>query len=117
MSTQGGSRNLIKVVPGLLVSAFFLWYTFKGISFSHIRALRIVNPAWILGVLGFTLVGYTLRCLRWTQMMRFTGARFSVCARVLMTSLAANNILPLRIGDVMRIFTYAPILELRRRSF
>ena len=25
-----------------------------------------------------------------------------------MTSLAANNILPLRIGDVMRIFTYAP---------
>ncbi len=32
---------------------------------------------------------------------------FAVCARVLMTSLAANNILPLRIGDIMRIFTYA----------
>lgn len=110
MSTQRGSRDLIKVVPGLLVSAFFLWYTFKGISFAHIRALRIVHPVWILGVLGFTLLGYTLRCVRWTQMMRFTGARFAVCARVLMTSLAANNILPLRIGDVMRIFTYAPDL-------
>jgi len=110
MSTQRGGRNLIKVVPGLLVSAFFLWYTFKGISFSQIRALRLVHPAWILGVLGFTFVGYTLRCVRWAQMMRSTGARFAVCARVLMTSLAANNILPLRIGDVMRIFTYAPDL-------
>jgi uncharacterized protein (TIRG00374 family) len=27
-----------------------------------------------------------------------------------MTSLAANNIMPLRIGDIMRIFTYAPDL-------
>jgi uncharacterized protein (TIRG00374 family) len=51
-----------------------------------------------------------LRCARWTRMMRSTGARFSVCARVLMTSLAANNIMPFRIGDIMRIFTYAPDL-------
>ena len=40
-------------------------------------------------------------------MMRSTGAKFGVCARVLLTSLAANNILPLRIGDIMRVFTYA----------
>lgn len=110
MSKSSGGRNLVKVVPGLLISAFFLWYTFKGISFSQIRALRLAHPVWILGVLGFTLASYTLRCVRWTRMMRSTGARFTVCARVLMTSLAANNILPLRIGDVMRIFTYAPDL-------
>ena len=101
------SRNLIKTVPGLLISAFFLWYTFKGISFAQIRALRVVSPVWIFGVLAFTAGSYTLRCVRWTRMMRSTGARFGVCARVLMTSLAANNILPLRIGDIMRIFTYA----------
>src|SRR5580698_5500138 len=101
------SRNLLKTIPGLLISAFFLWYTFRGISFAQIRSLRPVHPLWIVGVLAFTAAGYTLRCVRWTRMMRPTGARFAVCARVLMTSLAANNILPLRIGDVMRIFTYA----------
>lgn len=110
MSESSRGRNLMKTVPGLLISLFFLWYTFKGISFAQIRSLRVVHPAWVLGVLGFTLGSYTLRCVRWTQMMRSTGARFRVCARVLMTSLAANNILPLRIGDVMRIFTYAPDL-------
>jgi uncharacterized membrane protein YbhN (UPF0104 family) len=110
-STTSGNRSLLKTIPGLLISAFFLWYTFRGISFSHILALRIAHPAWILGVLGFTLASYSLRCARWSQMMprgtRSLSAHLRVCARVLMTSLAANNILPLRIGDVMRIFTYA----------
>lgn len=105
--TQTRSRNFVKMVPGLLVSIFFLWYTFRGISFDHMRALRIQNPAWVLGVIGFTLASYTLRCVRWTRMMRSTKASFGACARVLMTSLAANNILPLRIGDIMRVFTYA----------
>lgn len=103
-------RNLAKTIPGLLISAFFLWYTFRGIHLSEVRALRLVHPGWIFGVIAFTAVGYTLRCVRWARMMRSTGAPFGVCARVLMTSLAANNILPFRIGDIMRIFTYAPEL-------
>jgi hypothetical protein len=107
MSASTKGRNFLKAVPGVLISIFFLWYTFKGISYSQVRSLRIAHPAWILGVLGFTAAGYTLRCVRWTRMMRPTGARFRVCARVLMISLAANNILPLRIGDIMRVFTYA----------
>ena len=110
-TTTTTNRNLWKTIPGLIISAFFLWYTFRGISFAQILALRAIHPAWILGVLGFTFASYTLRCVRWTQMMprgtRPLRAHFLVCARVLMTSLAANNILPLRIGDVMRIFTYS----------
>jgi uncharacterized membrane protein YbhN (UPF0104 family) len=100
-------RKLLKTLPGLLISAFFLWHTFKNIHVSDFRMVRLVHPIWILGVLGFTLASYTLRCVRWTRMMLPTGAGFGVCARVLMTSLAANNILPLRIGDIMRVFTYA----------
>jgi hypothetical protein len=110
-TTTTSGRNLLKTVPGLLISVFFLWYTFRGISFSQIAALRVTHPAWILGILGFTVASYSLRCVRWTQMMprgiQPLSDHFKVCARVLMTSLAANNILPLRIGDIMRIFTYA----------
>jgi uncharacterized membrane protein YbhN (UPF0104 family) len=110
-TTRSSTRNLLKTIPGLLISAFFLWYTFRGISFAQILSLRAAHPLWILGVLGFTFSSYTLRCVRWTRMMprgtRSIQAHFLVCARVLMTSLAANNILPLRIGDIMRVFTYA----------
>src|ERR1700738_792917 len=107
MSDSTRGRNLLKTLPGILISLYFLWYTFHKISFAEVRALRPVQPAWIAGVVLFTVGSYTLRCVRWTLMMRSTGARFGVCARVLMTSLAANNILPLRIGDIMRVFTYA----------
>ena len=44
-TTTSSNRNLMKTVPGLLISAFFLWYTFKGISFDHIRALRLAHPS------------------------------------------------------------------------
>ena len=101
-------RKLLRTIPGLLVSAFFLWYTFRGISLAQIRSVHLVSPVWIVGVIAFTSLSYTLRCVRWTQMMRPTGARFFVCARVLLTSLAANNILPLRIGD-----NYARVYVLR----
>jgi uncharacterized membrane protein YbhN (UPF0104 family) len=109
VSTPDASKrkNLIKTLPGVLISLFFLWYTFKGISFRQMSALRIIHPWWIVGVVVFTFGSYTLRCVRWTRMMRSTKAKFSVCARILLTSLAANNILPLRIGDIMRVFTYA----------
>jgi uncharacterized membrane protein YbhN (UPF0104 family) len=107
----GNRRNLLKTIPGIIISGFFLWYTFRGISFAHILALRAAHPAWILGVLGFTFASYGLRCIRWSQMMprgtRSLRDHVLVCARVLMTSLAANNILPLRIGDIMRVFTYS----------
>ncbi len=106
MSSSRG-RSLLKTLPGLLISAFFLWYTFRGIQVAQIRSLHFEHLAWIAGVVLFTVASYTLRCVRWHRMLAGTGARFTTCARVLMTSLAANNILPLRIGDIMRVFTYA----------
>ena len=100
-------RKLIKIVPGIAISAFFLWYTFKGISLQQLQGLRFVAPAWIAVLCAITCASYLLRSYRWWWMLRNGGARFQTCARVLMTSFAANNILPLRIGDFMRIFTYA----------
>ncbi|QMV20396.1 UPF0104 family protein [Granulicella sp. 5B5] len=95
------------MLPGLAISAFFLWLTFRGFHLSDFAALRLAAPLWLVGVLAFSVAGYTTRCYRSWLMVRSVKAKFGATARVFMTSLAANNILPLRIGDVMRIFTYA----------
>lgn len=100
--------NLLKMVPGLLISAFFLWWTFRGFDMKDLATVRFVAPSWIAGVVLFSIAGYTVRCVRAWWMLRSVNARFSDCSRIYLTSLAANNILPLRIGDVMRVFTYAP---------
>jgi uncharacterized protein (TIRG00374 family) len=107
--------GLLKTLPGLAISAFFLWWTYirvgasgkRGFDAAAFRGLHIEAPVWVAGVVIFGVVGYTIRCYRAWSMLRNVGAKFTVCARVFMTSLAANNVLPLRIGDVMRIFTYA----------
>lgn len=113
--TREKRLSLLKTVPGLLISVFFLWWTFirknaqgvRPVNPDDFRAIHLVAPVWIFGVIAFSITGYTIRCYRSWFMLRSVKARFYECARVLMTSLAANNILPLRIGDVMRIFTYS----------
>lgn len=97
-----------KLIPGLLISAFFLWRTLRGFHLDELRDVHFGHPIWILGVLGFISVDYGLRSYRWWLMLRRYNARFTACFRVLLTSLAANNILPFRIGDFLRIFAYAP---------
>ena len=114
--TRERRLSLLKTIPGFGISLFFLWWTFlhrhadgtRGFEPSAFRGLRLVHPAWVAGVVLFSVAGYGMRCVRNWWMLRSTGAPFSACARVFMVSLAANNVLPLRIGDVMRIFNYAP---------
>lgn len=109
--TREHRMGLLKTVPGLLISAFFLWFTFRSFKLVDLEKIRLVAPVWIVGLVAGTCASYWLRSYRWYRMMRSAGSKLSVCFRVLLTSLAANNILPLRIGDVMRIFTYAPDLQ------
>jgi glycosyltransferase 2 family protein len=109
--TRENRMSLLKTLPGLLISAFFLWWTFRGFKLATLESVRLVAPIWIVGLLAGTCASYWLRSYRWWIMMRSAGSRLRTCFRVLITSLAANNILPLRIGDVMRIFTYAPDLN------
>lgn len=109
---EGNSRlKLLKTLPGFAISAFFLWWTFRGFPLSAFRSVRLVAPIWMCGVVLFTVLGYGTRCFRWWLTLRSVRSRFEVCSRVFLTSLAANNILPFRIGDVMRIFTYADDLQ------
>jgi glycosyltransferase 2 family protein len=113
--TREKRLSLLKTVPGLLISLFFLWWTFirknaQGVipvNPDDFRAIHLAGPWWIAGVLAFGVAGYGVRCYRSWFMLRSVKAKFYECARVFMTSLAANNILPLRIGDVMRIFSYS----------
>lgn len=101
-------RELWKLIPGFGISGFFLWRTIRGIHYDDLRSLHLVHPAWIAGMLFFLVASYTLRIYRWWFMLRRSGAAaFAVCSRVLLTSFAANNVLPFRIGDFLRVFTYA----------
>ena len=107
-ASASNSHRIWKLIPGFAISGYFLWSTLRSIRWDQLRALRVVHPLWLVGIVLAVCLGYTLRAYRWWCMLRGNHARFSACFRVLFTSLAANNILPFRVGDFMRIFAYAP---------
>ena len=108
MTASKRVRDIWKLIPGFAVSGFFLWRTLRSIRVEDLRSMHLQQPLWIVGMLAFFVADYAIRGYRWWYMLRGFKARYVSCVRVLMTSLAANNILPFRIGDFMRIFAYAP---------
>ncbi len=105
---QSGALRALKLLPGFALSAYFLWRVLRGLRLDHLRTMRLAAPGWIAVLLLFLVADYLLRGYRWWTMLRVFQARYTACVRVLLTSLAANNILPFRVGDFMRIFAYAP---------
>jgi uncharacterized protein (TIRG00374 family) len=53
-------------------------------------------------------MGYALRIVRWSIMLRATGAgaTFGNCSAPFLGSIALNNVLPLRLGDVVRALVF-----------
>lgn len=103
-----------KALAGLLVSLAAVLAIVRNISPSEVlRAATGLN--WRLAFAGLVGVGigYGIRSFRWWRMLRLRSSSisFTVAARVLMASFAANNVLPLRAGDALRAFAFRNILN------
>ncbi len=93
-------------IVGFLLTGAFLWIVARNVNGSELAAAlagadyRLVAPAALV-----TLCGYVLRTVRWQRIVRPVaplpiGAAFGI----LMMGFAANNLLPARLGEVVRAF-------------
>src|SRR4051812_26201614 len=96
-------RNIIGFGVSVVCIALMAW----RIDFHQIGT-AISSFKWPYLIIGFSFlaVGYSMRILRWSIMLRAAGARssFSRCAAPFLGSIALNNVLPARLGDVIRAF-------------
>ena len=91
---------------GLAISAAFLFLAFRGLHPRDIwQTLQAVDLRWLPPALALYAVGVWLRAIRWAVLLRPVAP---LAARdVLPTVLAgytANNILPLRTGELVRAY-------------
>jgi uncharacterized protein (TIRG00374 family) len=101
--------DVFRVGMGLAISGFFVWFLVSKLNISHVLSLLLTASApWIAAAVGMLCVDYFLRAVRWWLMIRKESPRVSlgVCLCVLLAGFAANNVLPLRAGDVMRAFWF-----------
>ena len=89
---------------GILIAGVCLYFAFRGISFRELgTTLSHGRPGPILLALVIYLIGYVLRSIRWSVLIRPIQAIPAVdLAAVMILGFFANNILPLRMGELIR---------------
>ncbi len=108
--TSSAFSRWLKPVIGLGVSAFFLWLALRRLSVDETWQ-AITGTTWSLipwAVLSLG-VGYGARIVRWWMMLRPAAPelRIKEVGGPFLVSIAANNVLPLRMGDVLRLFAFS----------
>ncbi len=98
---------------GLLVGGGFLYAIATNVDLLQVRnALEGADLRWIALAVLCVLGGYTVRTLRWWLMLRATTPRVRAlaCFRPFFGSFSLNNVIPLRLGDVVRAFGFTGVL-------
>jgi uncharacterized protein (TIRG00374 family) len=102
-------RRVWRLVLGALVAAMFLWLLLRHVTMEDIvNAMRGADALRIAAAVAVFAVGYACRIERWRLMLRHEngGLSWSDCAGPLVASIAANNVLPLRAGDLLRVLSF-----------
>ncbi|TMV10039.1 flippase-like domain-containing protein [Ruegeria sediminis] len=105
-----GKRKGFQVAFGLVLSCAFIWLILRSIPAGDLlSALATVRADMVAAGVGFFILGYTCRIVRWQLMLRIDNPAlpFHRAGVPFMISIAANNVLPLRAGDVMRAFAFS----------
>ena len=123
MLLQTGSdtawRRWISMVIGTAITIIFVWLIVRRLSFDElVQAFAAMDLHFLPFAVVSLAIGYTARITRWWVMLR-VGAPLLAwphTARIFLMSITANNLLPLRAGDIFRLFAFRgqPGLETSR---
>jgi hypothetical protein len=113
-SKPAGMRRWLRIGLGWIVAGVFVWLAFRRVSFGEVLGAVRSADALPLGIALIALgAGFTVRIVRWWWMLRVLEPDLPVqaCVRPFLVSIAMNNTLPLRVGDVMRAVGFRSTLR------
>jgi uncharacterized protein (TIRG00374 family) len=104
------AAKAITLAAGIVITIATLYLAFNNTDFEAI-GMALAN-ARLIYVLPFALLlagFYVLKCIRWHWLLRANGRSppLSTLVGPMMIGFAANNLLPLRIGELIRIWLAA----------
>jgi glycosyltransferase 2 family protein len=94
---------------GILITVFFLVIVFKNVDFQTLWvALQAADYRYVIPALAMTFTGYLVRTKRWQVILAPTKlVPFYDAFQVLIVGFMANNLLPARIGELVRAYILA----------
>lgn len=97
-------KTKLSIAAGFLVGAALLFLAFRNIDLRGLMAIYArVNPWYILPFMATGVLELALRAARWRLLLSPSGrVRLWDAFRLEAAGLALNNILPLRLGEIIR---------------
>ncbi|MCS7002658.1 MAG: flippase-like domain-containing protein, partial [Dehalococcoidia bacterium] len=95
----------LRIVLSFAVTAVMLFLALRGVDdFSQIgRSLAQANLWWAAPAVACSATAYVLRAFRWQRLLAPAKRMpFGAVYATLMLGFAANNVLPARIGEIVR---------------
>ncbi|MBC7453659.1 MAG: flippase-like domain-containing protein [Massilia sp.] len=102
-------RGWIKHAVGAAVTVLCIVVIARKVNVGEVlNALERFHWPYLLAGIAFLACGYALRILRWSILLGSADGpvAFRNCAAPFLGSIALNNVLPLRLGDVVRAFVF-----------
>lgn len=99
-------RGAVRAVVGLAISAVFLVVAFRGQDFGEVRdALGRTEYRWLAPALALYGTGVWIRAIRWSVLLRpIVAVRARDVFPLVIVGYTANNVLPLRTGELVRAY-------------
>lgn len=112
-------RNWAKHLSGVAVTFLCLFVIGRQVNLAEVLdALKHFQWPYLALAIASLAFGYTLRILRWSLMLSATGvsAKWGNCATPFLGSIALNNVLPLRLGDLVRAFVFPSAMGISKTT-
>ena len=106
--------RIIRLGLGTTLTVFFIWLIFRKINFQDLGSTFLDSKkSWLFAALIAFFFGYICRIERWRLMLSNYNPdlKWGQCAGPLLASFATNNVLPFRVGDVLRAFAFCDRLR------
>lgn len=96
----------LRILVGLVISGIFIFLAFRKVDFHEMWTTLIqANYLWLVPALIFMFVSHWLRAIRWRYFLdHIKPVKTHPLFSALMIGYAANNVFPLRLGEVLRAY-------------
>jgi glycosyltransferase 2 family protein len=101
--SKSGQRALVGLAIGLPVSAVFLWLAVRNANLAAVwRSLREARATYVaLAVVAMAGV-YLIQAVRWRSIAASPRVRLARFVEMVVSGVACSNVLPARLGDLLR---------------
>ena len=115
---MNANRLRLQLALGLLLSAFLLWLSLRSLDPREIAgALARANWLWFVPICLLTLVSFWVRAIRWGWILRkIKPIPVQSLFAATMIGFTANNLLPARLGEVVRPWALGKSEKISRAS-